>query len=378
MPGRGYLARVLAVTAATVASSLALLQPAAPAAAVPSYRTGHASWATFAAWRLDGAQLRGGAVRLAPGRKAALAVSPVVRTGFGAREAIPSWNAATPRGTWVEPRVRARVGGRWTRWYRLGSWSSVEGARRHSAGAQRDANGRVATDTVVLARRATALQVGLRLRSTRAGRSPSVRFAALAFSERPERPEELERRGAARRLVLGVPEYSQMVYPDGGEVWCSPTSISMVLAYWKGYGGRAEPRVRRTVRGVYDRGYRGHGNWPFGAAYAATEGMRAQVARFSSLREAERWIAAGVPVVFSFAWGAGDLDGAAIRSSAGHLAVLVGFERDGDPIVNDPAARTNRGVRRTYPRAQLERLWLEHSGGTVYLIHPPGPRVPTL
>lgn len=364
--------------AATVASSLALLQPAAPAAAAPSFRTGHESWATFAAWRLEGAEERGGAVRLSTGRKSALAVSPVVHTGFAAREAIPSWNAATPRGTWVEPRVRARVGGRWTRWYRLGSWSSLEGARRHSAGAQRDAHGRVATDTVVLARRADALQLALRLRSARAGRSPSVRFAALAFSERPERAKELEQRGAARRLVLGVPEYSQMVYPDGGEVWCSPTSIAMVLAYWNGYRGAPEPRVRRTVRGVYDREYRGHGNWAFGAAYAATQGLRAQVARLGSLREAERWIAAGVPVVFSVAWGAGDLDGAAIRSSAGHLAVLVGFERDGDPIVNDPAARTNRAVRRTYPRAQLERLWLEHSGGTVYLIHPPGRDVPAL
>ena len=28
--------------------------------------------------------------------------------------------------------------------------------------------------------------------------------------------------------VLAVPECSQMVYPDGGQVWCSPTSTSMV------------------------------------------------------------------------------------------------------------------------------------------------------
>jgi hypothetical protein len=50
--------------------------------------------------------------------------------------------------------------------------------------------------------------------------------------------------------------------------------------------------------------------------------------------------------------------------------VLVGFDRSGRPIVNDPAARSNGAVRRTYPRATLERLWLQHSGGTVYLIHP--------
>ena len=63
-----------------------------------------------------------------------------------------------------------------------------------------------------------------------------------------------------------------MVYPDGGEVWCSPTSTSMVLAYWAGDTGPCEPRVRAAVEGVYDWVYDGHGNWPFNTAYAATAG----------------------------------------------------------------------------------------------------------
>jgi hypothetical protein len=40
--------------------------------------------------------------------------------------------------------------------------------------------------------------------------------------------------------------------------------------------------------------------------------------------------------------------------------------------VNDPAASTDADVQRTYIRAELERLWLEHSGGTVYIIYPQG------
>jgi hypothetical protein len=39
--------------------------------------------------------------------------------------------------------------------------------------------------------------------------------------------------------------------------------------------------------------------------------------------------------------------------------------------MNDPAARSDGEVRRIYPRGQLEALWLEHSGGTAYLIYPP-------
>ena len=102
------------------------------------------------------------------------------------------------------------------------------------------------------------------------------------------------------------------------------------------------------------------------------------MARFTSLAKAEVFVAAGVPVVVSFAWGNRDLTGSAIPSSNGHLAVLVGFDRDGNPIINDPAAATDEDVRRTYLRSEFEPLWLETSGGTVYLIYPEGAVVPSL
>ncbi|HWH06685.1 MAG TPA: peptidase C39 family protein [Gaiellaceae bacterium] len=361
---------------AVLASFAAVAQPSAASA----QRTGEETWraadGAFASWRHTGTAVgAGGVVRLA-GVQSGELVSPALPTGFAAREAIPSWNAATPAGTWVEARLRARVAGRWTRWYQLGVWSSRDGAKRHSVAGQRDARGRVATDTLVLAAGADALQLGFRLRSAKAGATPTLRLAALAWSQSPRRPAALVPGNRVHwGTLLDVPEYSQMVYPDGGNVWCSPTSVAMVLAYWQRYRGAAEPRVRKTVRGVYDRTYRGHGNWAFNAAYAGVEGLQGRVARLASFREAERWVAAGVPVVFSFAWRRGELPGAN-GTSDGHLAVLVGFDAKGRPIVNDPAARTNGAARRTYPRATLERLWLQHSGGTVYLIHPPKHDVP--
>ena len=106
--------------------------------------------------------------------------------------------------------------------------------------------------------------------------------------------------------------------------------------------------------------------------------MEATVARFTSMNDVEAWVAAGVPVVFSWAWKKGEVTGSAISSSDGHLAVIVGFDAAGNPIVNDPAAATNEDVQRTYDRTELETVWLEASGGTVYLIHPPGHPVPEL
>ncbi len=134
--------------------------------------------------------------------------------------------------------------------------------------------------------------------------------------------------------------------------------------------------MRAAVEGVYDWIYDGYGNWPFNTAYAATKGMEAYVARFTRLAEVEKWVAAGVPVVVSYAWKKSDLTGAPIPSSSGHLAVIVGFDASGNPILNDPAAASDDEVQRTYDRAQFESLWLEHSGGTVYLIYPSGLTTP--
>lgn len=56
--------------------------------------------------------------------------------------------------------------------------------------------------------------------------------------------------------------------------------------------------------------------------------------------------------------------------------MLVGFDAAGNPVVNDPAAASDGEVQRTYPRSELETLWLQHSGGTVYAIYPAGWSIP--
>src|SRR5256885_118559 len=80
---------------------------------------------------------------------------------------------------------------------------------------------------------------------------PIVRAAALAYSLPPARPAAPSRGTSAlwgRKLDL--PRCSQMVYPDGGRAWCSPTSTSMILGYWLPDDGACEPRVRAAVAGV--------------------------------------------------------------------------------------------------------------------------------
>jgi hypothetical protein len=313
-----------------------------------------------------------------------------------------------PSGTWIETRIRAQTGGRWTAWYSLGVWAPDDTTiTRHSWDSQTDADGQVDVDTLVLDERAgqaDALQVKLRLFSSVGTQSPVVRSVSVAVSTSPVKGGQPSPGDPALwGKTLSVPECSQMVYADGGEVWCSPTSTSMVLKYWTQDNAPCEPSVRATVRSVFDWLYDGHGNWPFNTAYAATQKWRRQsathsarawqhdaqrrpntqrltayVARFTNLAQAEEWIAAGVPIIVSIAWDPQALTGAPFPFSYGHLMVLVGFDVYGNPIVNDPGAPSDSVVQRTYLRQQFEPLWLGHTGGTAYLIHPPRWHIPDL
>jgi hypothetical protein len=253
---------------------------------------------------------------------------------------------------------------------------------RHSVNLQSDADAYVAVDTLVVTNETEpveAYQLKLRLFSENSSAVPAVGNASVAFSEAPASPGALQLGNPDRwDQELPVPTCSQMVYPDGGEVWCSPTSTSMVLGYWSQDTGDCEPRVRAAVAGVYDWLYDGHGNWPFNTAYAATQSLEGYVARLTSLAQTEEWIAAGVPVVVSLAWGPGELSGAPLTSSNGHLMVLVGFDADGNPRVNDPAWPSDDDVRSTYLRDEFESLWLKHTAGTAYLIYPSDWSVPDL
>jgi hypothetical protein len=376
-----------------------------------AYQTGFIRWRAadngFASWTLlNGVKLNAGALEFDSGT-ASLGTDPYLAGGYNGRnyynggsfkvgealspeitindfnyqEAIASWNASTPGDSWVEVQFRAKYGERWSKWYVLGIWASDNSTiERHSVQSQGDSDGFVAVDTFVSSNKketTNTFQLKIRLFSALGNSTPSMRNASVAYSTSPPK-RAVASPNTSTPISLNVPGCSQMVYPDGGEVWCSPTSTSMVLAYLDNYTGPCEPRVRAAVEGVYDWIYDGHGNWPFNTAYAATQGYEGYVARFTSLAKAEEYVAAGVPVIMSIAWGRRDLTGSSIESTNGHLFVLVGFDAEGNPIVNDPASPDDPSVQRTYLRSELEPLWLQASGGTVYLIYPQGAMVPAL
>jgi hypothetical protein len=303
---------------------------------------------------------------------------------------VPSWSATSAKGTWLQPQVRVRTrSGRLGSWDVLGHWQGRRtGLHDTSLGSQNDDVAGVAVDTVKTDSPARAWRLRLTLyRPLGTARTPVVASVSGVASTAAPAHIRTSRPGPARGRVLAVPRLSQMIhtgeYPQwggGGEAWCSPTSMAMVLAAWgRGPTPRQyawvkdsyrDPEVDHAARMVYDQRYDGTGNWPFTTAYAGTRGLDAFVTRLPSLRAAERYIRAGIPLVLSIAFGTGELDGAPISSSDGHLLVLRGFTQAGRPVVNDPAAPRNALVRRVYSRRQLERAWITSTAGTAYVAHP--------
>lgn len=282
---------------------------------------------------------------------------------------------------------------RWSQPLDLGAWASGATDIKRGSVRNEDASGpwRVETDTVRSEGAgvyAEAYRYELDLISLDPSLAPIVGEISVLVSDSShhgEVSEEYEPAGEARGKALPVPARSQMVYPDGGEAWCSPASLSMVMSYWAketGDRGLDEP-VPTVADGVYDHSYKAWGNWSFNTAYAAAHGLEARVGRLASLAEAAGWVAAGVPLVVSVAWDDGEpgqeLSGAPLARSNGHLLVIRGFTPSGNVLVNDPAARDDAGVPRIYERGEFSRAWLRNrgaSGGIAYLVHPPGWETP--
>ncbi len=326
--------------------------------------------------------------------------SPEVTTDFNYTELVASWNADTPPGTWVQVAVGGTADdGTTSKGYILGRWATEDGTiHRTSVPAQGDDLATVAVDTLVarVGRSLTSWQLTVSLmREPGTSATPSVSLVGAMASRLPTGVKKgpASPGGGAWGTTLDVPPYSQEThigeypqYNGGGEAWCSPTSTSMVMAYWGRGPSEADlagipyddPSVDYAAARTYDYNYGGTGNWPFNTAYAGRYGLESFVTRLRSLTEAEQFIRAGIPLVVSVSFKKSELDGAGYGTN-GHLMVIVGFDAAGDVVVNDPASHliaSNDAVRTTYDREQFEDIWVPHSGGITYVLHPAGMALP--
>ena len=302
-------------------------------------------------------------------------LSPEIAAPIDWNELVVSWNV--PSGVHLKAEARAIYPDHATQYYTMGLWSE-DAAQfpRESVRRQRDQDGAVRTDTLILSN--VTRKVQLRITVGGAGGQAPLKFLGLSFCNSTVPATAREPNRAAWGTVLAVPERRQGEY-EGGGGWCSPTSLSMVLAYWSEQLHRPElnQSVPETAKAIADGPRADTGNWPFNTAYAGHyPGMRAYVTRLGDIAELEDWVAAGIPVIISVSsYLTSD------RTSgpdAGHLIVCVGFTDTGDVVTNNPGVSVRRNVRarQVYAREKVVNAW-KKSKNTVYLIYPETAKVPT-
>jgi hypothetical protein len=299
--------------------------------------------------------------------------SRVVDARINWDELIASWNADTPDGAYLRIEARAIYMQGPTKYYTMGLWSSnTNRYPRESVLHQKDDDGDVSTDTLILKRPSDRFQLRVTLGGDPLSK-PTLKFLGVSLTDTHTTLSALPPNRAAWGRTIEVPKRTQMAYPNG-KVLCSPTTVSMIMTYWSQQLKRPEldHDVPDIVHAIYDAKWKGTGNWPFNMAYAGSyHGMRGYVTRMTSMSELEDWITMGLPVGLSVC-----SDRLHHRGPGpnGHLIVCVGFTADGDVIVNDPGS--SKQIRRVYPRKDVLYAWA-YSRNAVYLIYPENSEIPT-
>jgi hypothetical protein len=304
-------------------------------------------------------------------------LSPEIKSGIPRNQLVLSWNAKPVPGTILKIEARAFDSGHVTKFFSWGQWSPDDKTfARYSITNQNDADGDVRADTLALSQLADAVQIQLTFGGTNP-KTSALKFLGLSFCNTQIKPEALPPNRAAWGKEISVVERSQQSY-DGGNGWCSPTSLSMALAHWGSVSNRADwnldaPEVAASVA---DHGFKfPTGNWSFNAAFAGSlDGMRAYVTRFDDLSELEDWIAADIPVIISARYDL--LQDGRPDDFSGHLTVCRGFTESGDLVINDPWTDVkSESVRHIYKRENVRRAWAT-SHNTVYLVYPENLKLP--
>ena len=309
---------------------------------------------------------RDDALALATGHAMGTWVSMPMASTASFQQAVCSWNAQVPCGM-VEVALQvADAAGSWGAWHVMGCWHGAGYAGRPrgtSVPGAGDDWGRVATDTLKLSRPAAALRLQVTLAGAENTPAPVVGLLACSTDARP--PQGCVPQPQAIPTLLDVPTYSQRSHGEAGKGWCSPTSLAMVLAWH----GTTLP-VSEVAQAVYDPCYSGTGNWSCNVAYAGDLGYTAYVAHLHTTGQLIWLLGQGLPVIVSISHGPGELPGAPVEQTRGHLLVVCGLDPStGIVVVNDPAGEPG-AVRRHYPIDAFLRAWLGH-GGVAYVVAPP-------
>ncbi len=137
----------------------------------------------------------------------------------------------------------------------------------------------------------------------------------------------------------------------GGSI-CSPTSVSMILL---SYGIDVDPL--QFAQDTYDSHFDIFGIWPRVVQNASEYGLDGAVTRYRNWSQARQVLANGGRIAMSV--------GPPLFS--GHLMMLAGFDKNGDPLVHNPGS--HNGYAYHFDKGDLSHSWFD-KGGIAYTFYP--------
>src|SRR5882724_717172 len=141
-------------------------------------------------------------------------LSPELKSRISWNELIVSWNADAPAGTYVKIEASALSPGHQTKFYTVAFWSLDDTAvPRTSVRGQKDDDGTVDTDTLIVNEPANAAQIRVTLGATN-GTSPALKFLGVSFSNTKMPVAARPPNHAAWGRLIPTPEHSQHGYPN--------------------------------------------------------------------------------------------------------------------------------------------------------------------
>ncbi|MDI6784679.1 MAG: C39 family peptidase, partial [bacterium] len=283
------------------------------------------------------------------------------------------WNATLPKGTAlkIELQVQSKKFfiSRWSPWFEMATFGAQQLDTQQKV--KRGSFGYIQDDELKLRSGTKHFRYRVTLLTADSTVTPTLYLFGVCYADMKHRIPVVDRllpdttHPPAWVKDLPVPYRSQTV-EDKNISWraCHPASLSMILEY---YGTKLP--TAEVATSVWDPWNEIFGNWSFNAAFAGLLGYRAWVIRCSSFDPIKQEIAAGHPVILSIAYKRGVLSNAPVKSTNGHIIVCRGFTPEGDPICNDPAARTEEKGYIVYKKEELERAWLAGKAAAI-IIHP--------
>ncbi|MGH7346153.1 MAG: C39 family peptidase, partial [Candidatus Rokuibacteriota bacterium] len=266
-----------------------------------------------------------------------------------AHRMVPALSALgeSPRGFRFE--LSAFAAGAWSPWVA----GATIGHARFPEGIARSETLVCEIDEFIANPPAERIRLVLRAGGDAAGSLPMAPWCASLSAWSPGSEAPLAEGGI--RLV--VPALSQMEEDAAiRHRVCSPTCVAMVLGY-HGHHVAVSELAAEMLHPELDL----YGVWPAAIRAASRRGVGGYLLRFPDWAAAAWCLDRGMPVIASVRYGAGELTGAAVAETSGHLLVLTG-QAGGDVFVNDPAAPRASEVARRYRLDELRRVWLARSG----------------